>query len=339
MFTYYLVFRGIENYYLLLVDISVEISYSEVKKKPHTYKYKLERITQTMNITFSADTKLMGVVGYPLKSGPRIPNLIFNEIFKEYGIDAVYMTFSIKPEDLAQFVMTAKFLEMPGFGVTMPHKSEIIPHLDYVSEEARKSNSVNLVIIRNGKTYGYGFDGIGYAKGLDMNNINVNGRNVLILGAGSIVPIIALELAKRHVNGFTILNRTVENAKTTAELIFKTTGISPKVGGLTKKELDDAAFYSDLVIQCTSQGMTNVKDYEYLGFIDMLPNNAVVTDVIAFPVVTSLLGCAQKRSLKTLNGLSMITNQMPETLEQYFNRKFPEEEIIELSISALKGLY
>lgn len=293
-----------------------------------------------MAVTFSAQTSMLGYIGYPLSGNRRVPPINFNSIFQAFDIDAAYLTFPTKPEDLNHFVQTAKFYRMPGFGVTMPHKSAIIPYLDYVSDEARKTNSVNLVIIRDGKTYGYGLDGIGYIKGLERNNIDVSGREALILGAGSIVPSIALELARRHVKGFTVLNRTIENAKATAELIFNLSGIPSKFGGLTNKELDDAASCADLVVQCTSQGMKEIgRDYEYLGFIDKLPNNAVVTDVIAFPIVTTLLAHAQKRGLKTSNGIDMITSQMPDTLELYFKRKFPEEEVIQICLSALKDAH
>ena len=267
-------------------------------------------------------TLLMGVIGDNFK---RIPGVavgaqkMFHNVFDHYGIDAAYMRFNIAPENVGKFVEFAKIVGMPGFGVTMPHKARVIPYLDHVTDEARTYEAVNLVIIRNGETYGYMTDGIGYCGAWDAQGISLEGRNVLIMGAGAITPIISHELAKRGVAKFTILNRTVNNAQHVADIITKNTGKPATAGPMTPEMLDECAKDTGLLLQCTSLGMAdNGTQHPYLGFIDLLPKDALVSDVIVNPLETELLKKARQNGHRTTDGADMLTYQLPETFHQYF---------------------
>ena len=84
-------------------------------------------------------------------------------------------------EELAGFMARRDF---GGVNVTIPYKTDVIPMLDYVSDEARAIGAVNTVVNRGGRLYGYNTDFFGMRELLIKNNIPVCGSDVLILGTG-----------------------------------------------------------------------------------------------------------------------------------------------------------
>ena len=57
-------------------------------------------------------------------------------------------------------------------------------------------------------------DGKGNMAAIRKAGIDINGMNVLIIGAGSIVGVILLEMAKLVLRKVTLVNRSLENAET-----------------------------------------------------------------------------------------------------------------------------
>ncbi|MEZ4357953.1 MAG: shikimate dehydrogenase [Eubacteriales bacterium] len=280
------------------------------------------------NVSFSMQTSVFALIGYPLEHS--LSSIVYNEVFRMLKKDALYIPFEIKPEELGDFIKAAKLLNLKGFGLTMPHKSAIIPYLDYIDETARIYNCVNAVIIRDGKMHGYCYDGKGYATGLRKEGVSAAGRDVLFLGTGSVTGVIAAELAKEKPSSFTFLNRTVKKAEDLAKTVSEHTGIKCEAGALNNDNMDKFALNTTLLIQTTSLGLTGMKqDYDYLDFIDKLPQNAVVTDLIYNPKETSLLKKARERGLKTVNGLRMVYCQSKQIIEKFFPGEDISEELVD----------
>ncbi|SVE21177.1 uncharacterized protein METZ01_LOCUS474031, partial [marine metagenome] len=84
---------------------------------------------------------------------------------------------------------------MDGFNVTIPHKQSVIPFLNKLDESAKIIGAVNCV--HNGK--GFNTDWIGFLIAMDLNHIELKGKNCLILGAGGAARAIAFALANNGV--------------------------------------------------------------------------------------------------------------------------------------------
>lgn len=286
-------------------------------------------------------TYLMGVAGDQF---PRLPGIaagvqdMFHAVFDKYNIDGAYFLFSIAPKDLPAFVEFAKISGMPGFGVTMPHKNRIIPLLDDMSEDCKLTETVNLVTIKDGKTFGHNTDGIGFCGKWDKEGINLTGKRVLILGAGAITGTIANELSARGAESFRILNRTVANAESMANMIKKLTNKAVSFGPITNEELEKSATIADVLVQATPLGGMGGGQFESLDFIDKLPKDALVADVTAVPIETELLKKARANNHNTSDGADMLMYQMPETMRAYFGNgyDFNDDVIIEIAGKSLK---
>ena len=89
---------------------------------------------------------LLGLIGNPLGHS-RSPEL-FSQIFKKEGIsDWQYRLFPLHSiNDLPRLL--EKHPDLRGFNVTIPYKTEILPFLNEISQEAREVGAVNTVSIR-----------------------------------------------------------------------------------------------------------------------------------------------------------------------------------------------
>jgi shikimate dehydrogenase len=141
-----------------------------------------------------------------------------NEFFNNAGINAVYLAFHVKCEDLPDVVAGFKKLkELRGFNVTVPHKVEIMKYLDEVDSVAKKIGAVNTVVIDdNGKWLGYNTDWYGVFKTLEENNVSRN-LKTLIIGAGGAANGVVYGLQEYGISDIAITNRTAEKAEVIAK--------------------------------------------------------------------------------------------------------------------------
>lgn len=125
-----------------------------------------------------------GLVGFPL--GHSCSPKYFTEKFKQENRNAEYLPFEIK--EIGELTdILARYPNLKGFNITIPHKQNIIPLLDELSEEARQAGAVNCVKVErtNGNTRlkGYNTDVYGFKNSL-LLFIPGNLRHALILGNG-----------------------------------------------------------------------------------------------------------------------------------------------------------
>ena len=85
----------------------------------------------------------------------------------------------LEEELLEETVGTLADNGFAGANVTVPYKAAVIPFLDEVDDFARRANSVNTIVIRDGKLSGSSTDGLAVVDAVDAD-----GAHVLILGAG-----------------------------------------------------------------------------------------------------------------------------------------------------------
>ncbi|MHB1315199.1 MAG: shikimate dehydrogenase family protein [Christensenellales bacterium] len=286
-----------------------------------------------MSITYDVTTKLAGLVGDPV-SQSMLPKA-YNALIRHYGINAVFLPFTVKKGNIQAMVDAAKASGMSGLVITMPHKADIVKHLDFVDEPARIYQCVNTVRIRDNTTYGYGTDGYGQCQSLESTGFRFAGRNGLIIGAGAICGMIADEMVKRGAKELYILNRTEGKAHLLAEKLRIHAKVPVTAGELTNQALDIAASHVSVIMQCTPMGLKgHGVDFSYLDFVDKLPADSAIADVISNPAVTALMQKAKSRGLIAINGLGMIAHQTRLIFERLFDF-IPDEHAEELTLKFL----
>ena len=287
-----------------------------------------------MRVKYNIDTTLVCQIGYPMDHS--CAAFVHNAMYEVANLNAVCLTVEVKKGELPKFIESAKMLNMNGFDITMPHKSDVIQYLDVCDESSRAFKCVNHVKFVDGKLHGVGLDGVGMGLALQHDGVRIKDSAVLILGAGAVAGPVAAALCERGAKKVVVANRTVEKAKYIADTLKQLYKVETEFGPLTKDYLGNAARSTNIAVQCTSLGMKGHDQYETLEFINALPKDATVADVL-YPT-SKVLETARARGLKTVSGMGMMLYQQFAMMEFRFGVKLPDcaldvaQEALELAI-------
>lgn len=246
-------------------------------------------------------TLKMAVIGDPIDHS--MSPFMHSCIIEEHGIDAVYLPFKVTGDETGIFNDAAKYLGFSGYNATMPHKVNLVDLVDEIDEEAAVYGAVNTVRIRDGKAKGFNTDARGLIAALNRRDADIKGSDIMIIGAGGAAGSIVRGFDRAGAASITVLNRTVSKAETLASSIG-----SGRSMLLNNENLSEAASSADIIVNCTPMGMSGMaQDFEDLSFLD--DTRALVCDLIYNPWETRFLSEAEKRGLKTMNGLDMLIFQ------------------------------
>ncbi|MGN1328222.1 MAG: shikimate dehydrogenase [Eubacterium sp.] len=257
------------------------------------------------------------LIGYPL--GHSMSPVIHKELFKINSIDASYELNEISPEDLTDAFRLLR--EYDGFNVTIPHKTEIIPCLDELSDRAELFGAVNTVGIRDGKAEGHNTDCYGFLRALDMAGITLGGK-ALVCGSGGVSRMFAFESVLAGAD----LTIAVRDDDIEAAMLIKEEIKDKLEKDVQVKRLDDVDGEYDILINGTPVGMFPRVD------ACVLPKEKVqkckaVFDAVYNPRETLLIKYAKEAGIKCSNGLPMLVWQAAVAQEIWFGVKFDMADI------------
>lgn len=276
----------------------------------------------------------LDVIGDPIDHS-KSP-LIHGTALDTLGIAYEYRKLRVEKGKLEAYVNEAKALGISGFNLTMPHKVDILPYLDYIDADAKSFSSVNTVRIKSGKLYGYSTDGKGFTCAMEELGVFAKNKNVVFIGAGGAVSTLALKMEIEGAKNITILNRTLS----AADSIVAKLSVTAHTLSLNTENLKIAAEDCDILVNATPLGMEGIdKNFEDLSFMENLKCGALVYDLIYNPEETSFLKAAKDRGFTTLNGMGMLIYQGLLADEIFLEQKLdfaPIKEKIEIKLKNLK---
>lgn len=251
-----------------------------------------------------------------------------HEIFFELtGKKASYEMIERETDEIGELLESIRNGKFNGINVTIPYKLEVIKYLDEVSETAKKIGAVNTITLRDGKLIGDNSDYFGFLKTLELNNIDVNGKKVLVLGTGGASK--------------AIYNALVDNG---AKNIYLATIIEndPFKVRTQDRLLHYSAISSlrdiELIVNCTPVGMYPAIDNCPLEKKNLIDTNAVV-DIVYNPEETILMTKYKLKGVKVANGLIMLISQAIKSEEIWHNEKYDTEILKEIHKRLAKKLY
>jgi len=271
-------------------------------------------------VSFSSKTRLCAVIGNPV--GHSLSPAIHNAAFNALDLDFVYLAFPV--ENVKGMLEGMRAMEnFRGLSVTIPHKTEAMKYVDEISDVDRSIGSINTVIHENGKLIGVGTDGTGALKALIDNGVEVDGKNVLMLGAGGASRAISFTLAmKTKLAELTILDVNEALLQGLKADLVAGTKASIKTGAMTG--LASAMERADIIINCTPVGMHPNVDASLIPPALFRPGQAVL-DIVYTPLETKLLSEAKAAGLKVIPGVEMFVNQAVLQFEFFTGKAAPIE--------------
>lgn len=188
-----------------------------------------------------------------------------------------------------------------GANVTVPFKEQAFALCDELSEEAKLAGAVNtLSVLKDGKLRGDNTDGIGLVADLRRHLGKLNGKKVLLVGAGGAARGSILPLLNSGIDSIVIHNRTHDKAVALAKLF------SP-FGDIKAKGLGELEQPFDLVINSTSSSLT--------GEAPALPSSVIGTNTACYDMMyakqlTAFNRWAREQGAKqVIDGLGMLVGQ------------------------------
>lgn len=257
-------------------------------------------------------TKILGIFGYPVEH--TLSPSMHNSAFKALGLDMCYLPFKVSPEALPQAINAIRALNILGVNITTPHKENVIIFLDEVDKEALFIGAVNTIVNSDGKLKGYNTDGKGFVSSLSEEGISIDGKEILIIGAGGAGRAISYYLSEnaKRVCLYDINRAKVENLVNDFRKIRNNVFIADNIEKL--KEFD-------IIINATPSGL---KPDDHLPLNpDLIKPHIVVCDLIYKK--TELLKKAKSKGAKIIDGLGMLLWQGVLAFELWTGIKPPVE--------------
>jgi len=254
------------------------------------------------------------VIGNPIEHS--LSPKLHNYWIKANKINAVFEKKKLKENEIKDLLYEVKNKKIGGFNVTVPFKQKVIPYLDELTEQAKKTQSVNTVYLGPNGTVGHNTDISGFEMSL-QNQYNVRDKDIFILGAGGVVPSIISALENMGAKNITISNRTQEKAENLKKIFNN-------IKTVNWGKVPDF----DMIINATAIGL-NVNDKIELDFSNV--KNKFFYDVIYNPSETDFLKIGKKLGNKVLNGKLMFIHQAYFAFAKWHNL-FPkiDNEVIKL---------
>ena len=246
-----------------------------------------------------------GLIGKTLKHSY---SKIIHEMFGSYSYDLV----SIEEAKIQEFIKNPEYM---GFNVTIPYKKTIMKFCDNISDEAKKIGSVNTVIKKDGKLFGYNTDYRGFLAMTKRGGIDLFDKTVAILGSGG--------------------------TYNTAYAVAKDSGakeiISVSRNGDFNYNNIEEWNNCEIIINTTPVGMYPNNGDSIID-LDEFKNLEGVIDVVYNPLKTKRVFEAEKRGLKAIGGLYMRVFQAKEAFEIFTGMKISDAKTNEVYNSLIQSI-
>jgi len=234
------------------------------------------------------------VIGNPINHS--LSPELHNHWIKQNGLNAIYEKKRLTNNELESLILDIKQENVNGINITVPFKNTVIPFLDELSDEAKKTQSVNTVYLKNRKVIGHNTDIEGFKNAIKKINFNFNNKKIFILGAGGVVPSIIYASIKMGSSEILVSNRTKGKAE-------KIKNIFDKIQLIDWGDIPNF----DVIINATSLGL-NQDDKLNLD-LTKVGKNKLFYDVIYNPDKTNFLKVGKNLGNKCENGKLMFIYQ------------------------------
>lgn len=227
-----------------------------------------------------------------------------HDLIGDYGYELTEKA----PDEVENFIKNGGF---KAINVTIPYKETVMPFLDVISDKAKMIGSVNTIVRKDGKLYGYNTDFVGFSSMIDRAGIEVKGKTVAVLGTGGTCKTAYAVCKSRGAKEALKVSRNPDSDSISYLRLYE-----------RRKDIS-------VIVNTTPCGM--YPDNESFAVdVDEFENLEGVVDVIYNPLKTPLLQRAQKRGLKTSNGLYMLVSQAVAASELFFDKKYPDSLLDEV---------
>ncbi|NLO10190.1 MAG: shikimate dehydrogenase [Clostridiales bacterium] len=241
----------------------------------------------------------------------------YSKYIHERMVECEYDLIPLNEDEFDVFMKEKVFT---GINVTIPYKEKVLPYLDEIDFLAEKIGAVNTIVNKNGRLKGYNTDFYGLLYLFNSNNIKVEHKKCLILGAGG----------------------TAKTAQAVIEELKAEEIITVSRNPMGEKEISYDECYdrhndAQVIVNTTPVGMYPNMDASPLDLTTFTQCMAVI-DVIFNPIETRLTKQAKNLGITAVTGLPMLVAQAKQAEEYFRDIKLDEAIIDRITKELLKRI-
>ena len=213
-----------------------------------------------------------------------------------------YQLLDLPENGLKEFIRNGDY---DGLNVTIPYKRLISAYMDVLSPRASQTGAVNTVVrLRDGRLMGDNTDIDGIEKLILSLGIDLEAKNVIILGTGG-TSHTAAYVAEKHSAG------SIQHVS--------------RSGVINYENVYEQCADAQILINTTPVGM--YPDLEGCPIdLSRLNNLTAVIDVVYNPLRTTLTEQARRLGIPHVNGLKMLVEQARASEQLFFAGEITDEE-------------
>lgn len=272
-------------------------------------------------------TEVMGLIGSPVAHS--VSPHMHNAAFEALDLNAVYIPFEARDAGaFLQRMAHPRSREMDwnlrGLSVTAPHKSDALPHLDWIEPSAQEIGAVNTIVVRGDQLHGYNTDAAALLAPLRGETGSLRDKRCAIIGAGGAARSALWGLRHEGAHA-TLFARNLEGARALAEKF-----------DAPLEHLEGASFDGfDVVINATSLGTRGQSEDRTPALAASLRGARLAYDLVYNPLETRFMREARQAGCDTIGGLSMLIAQAAEQFHLWTGSPAPGEVMRQ---AALRGI-
>jgi shikimate dehydrogenase len=252
------------------------------------------------------------LIGYPL--GHSLSPRLHKAALEAAGLEGEYSLYPVAPDDRAGLAALAGRLrsgELSGLNVTIPHKANVIPLVDSLTDGAASIGAVNTLYMKDGALIGHNTDAPGFMKDLArfLGQSEPTRRKAVVLGSGGGARAVVHALVGGGWD-VTVAAVLMDQAEALVASLAAGPGGSllralPTGPGSLAPILDEI----DLLVNASPVGMSPQTGESPWPAGLALPPGAAVYDLVYNPRETRLVREARAAGLRAVTGLGMLVEQ------------------------------
>jgi len=274
-------------------------------------------------LPIDARTRFYLLLGNPVEHSLSPP--MHNAAFAALSLNCVYLACPVDNERIGAAVEGMKALSTAGANVTAPFKEDVIPHLDSISPESERVQSVNTIINRDGMLYGATTDGEGFYHYLGQVDPSYSpGQTVMVVGAGGAARAVAYILAQKGAGEIIIANRSESRGRSLSELLSEKTPLQNcSYISLDGWSMGEALARCKLVVY--SLPFDGPEFSDALAKTAGLNSNQLLLDLRYKPERTGIMTEFEQKGGCAYNGLGMLVWQAVKSFVMFTGQEAPVE--------------
>jgi shikimate dehydrogenase len=259
--------------------------------------------------------RLYQVLGNPISHS--LSPYIHQYFAQSLGVNLVYekkliQTLNLEFED---YVRSFFANHGRGLNITSPFKARAFTLAADTDIEARFSQTANTLTFIDDKIYAYNTDGFGLIQDLKTHQIDLDNKNILLLGAGGASRGVLFNLINEKPISITIANRSLDKAinmgllaqNYTQKVIINTCTLP------SLKSYAPSLPSFDIIINATSIGLS--EENATFNLHEKYIHSKTFAYDMLYNKFSPFLAWAKQNYLANLDGLGMLINQAAKSFE------------------------